>query len=194
MMVVHVGGLQGHYSTMALAQELLARMGLDILDPHGEETPERFVRMLSELTTPTDYASKWKDFESSSDEMVIVSPIPFYSLCAHHVVPFFGVTHIAYVPNGRIAGLSKFARVVEGISKGFHVQEELTEHIAQYLEDRLEPLGVVVVMDAEHLCMAMRGAKALGVKTRTTVTRGVFADHDRTAKAEFLSAIGQVNK
>jgi GTP cyclohydrolase I len=192
-MTVHVGGLAS-FSNEALAQELLARMGLDILDPHGEETPTRFVRMLEELTTPTDYREKWKDFESESDEMVIVSPIPFYSLCAHHVVPFFGVVHIAYVPNGRIAGLSKFARAVEGLSKGFHVQEELTTSIADFLEMRLDPAGVVVVMDAEHLCMAMRGAKALGVKTRTTVTRGVFADHDRTAKAEFLSAIGQVNK
>jgi GTP cyclohydrolase I len=176
-----------------LAEELLAKFGLDIKSTHGEDTPKRFVNMLKELTTPTDYDEKWKDFKSDSDEMVLETPIPFYSLCAHHVVPFFGVAHVGYVPNGRICGLSKIGRVVEGISKGFHVQEELTTHIAQYLEDRLEPLGVVVVMDAEHLCMAMRGAKMLGVKTRTTVTRGVFADHDRTAKAEFLSAIGRVN-
>jgi GTP cyclohydrolase I len=191
-MTVHVGGME-RFSTSAIAQELLARMGLDVLDPHGEETPERFVKMLEELTTPTDFDAKWKDFESDSDEMITLSPIPFYSLCAHHVVPFFGVAHVGYVPNGRIVGLSKIPRVVEGISKGFHVQEELTRQIADYLDMRLRAKGVVVVMDAEHLCMAMRGTKMLGVKTRTTVTNGVFADHDRTAKAEFLSAIGQVN-
>jgi GTP cyclohydrolase I len=190
-MTVHVGGLT-QFATPALAQELLARMGLDILDPHGQETPQRFVNMLRELTDRTDYDVKWKDFESKSDEMVLETPIPFYSLCAHHVVPFFGVAHVGYVPNGRIAGLSKIPRVVEGISKGFHVQEELTHLIATYLDNRLQAKGVVVVMDAEHLCMAMRGAKMLGVKTRTTVTLGVFGDHDRTAKAEFLSAIGQV--
>jgi GTP cyclohydrolase IA len=177
-----------------LAEELLSKLGLDINSPHGAETPKRFVHMLEELTTETNYDDKWKDFESNADEMVLETPIPFYSLCAHHVVPFFGVTHVGYVPDGRICGLSKIGRAVEGISKGFHVQEELTKQIATYLDNRLQPKGVVVVMDAEHLCMAMRGAKMLGVKTRTTVTLGVFADHKRTAKAEFLSAIGQVNK
>lgn len=180
------------YSTISVADDLLGRFGLDTNSSHGENTPMRFVNMLRELTTPTDFADKWKDFESNSDEMVIISPIPFYALCAHHVVPFYGVAHIGYVPNGRIAGLSKFARVVEGLSKGFHVQEELTNEIATWLDERLSPAGVVVVMEGEHLCMAMRGAKALGVKTRTTVTLGVFADHSRTAKAEFLSAIGPV--
>jgi GTP cyclohydrolase I len=186
-----VSGMQ--YSNVELASSLLGDFGLDVTGEHGEATPRRFVNMLRELTEPTDYDEKWKDFKSNSDEMVIVSPIPFYSLCAHHVVPFFGQAHIGYVPNGRIAGLSKFARVVEGICKGFHVQEDLTNKIATYLDAKLSPAGVVVVMDGEHLCMAMRGAKALGVKTRTTVTLGVFADHNRTAKAEFLSAIGRVN-
>jgi GTP cyclohydrolase I len=192
-MSIHVGGLRG-FDTIALAQEILARMGLDGLDPHSQDTPGRFVNMLRELTDTTDYTVKWKDFESTTDEMVIETPIPFYALCAHHVVPFFGYAHVGYVPDGRIAGLSKIPRAVEGISKGFHVQEELTADIAYYLDNKLTPQGVVVVMDAEHLCMAMRGAKMLGVKTRTTVTRGVFADHTRTAKAEFMSAIGPVSR
>jgi GTP cyclohydrolase I len=180
------------YTDIELAEELLTRMGLNIRGPHGADTPKRFVRMLDELTSSTDYDEKWKDFASSADEMLTETPIPFYSLCAHHVVPFFGVAHVGYVPNGKIAGLSKIPRAVDGISKGFHVQEELTIKIVDYLERKLQPAGVVVVMDAEHLCMAMRGAKMLGVKTRTTVTRGVFRDHSRTAKAEFMAGIGQV--
>jgi GTP cyclohydrolase I len=192
-MTVHVGGMT-NFSTTAIAQELLARMGHDVLDEHGADTPVRFVNMLRELTQPTDYDEKWKDFASSADEMLTETPIPFFSLCAHHVVPFFGYAHIGYVPNGKIAGLSKIPRAVDGISKGFHVQEELTIKIADYLERKLQPAGVVVVMDGEHLCMAMRGAKMLGIKTRTTVTRGVFKDHSRTAKAEFMAGIGQVNQ
>jgi GTP cyclohydrolase I len=148
--------------------------------------------MLTEMTTPTDYKERFTVFENTSqiDEMVIVAPIPFYTLCAHHVVPFFGHAYIGYVPCDLIAGLSKFDRVVKGISKGFWVQEELTKSIADYLEEKLQPRGVAVMMKAEHLCMAMRGTRQPGVITTTSAMRGVFNDHARTAKAEFLASIG----
>jgi GTP cyclohydrolase IA len=153
-------------------------------DDHLRETPQRFVRMLKELTTPPDI--KWKTFPAPSDEMIVVSHINFVSLCAHHLVPFMGECHIAYIPTHEIAGLSKFARVVQHFAAGLQVQENLTAEIADYLEGALKPLGVGVIMEAEHLCMAIRGVKSPGAKTITSAMRGVFSDHTKTAKAEFL--------
>lgn len=179
--------LYERFSDEELAAELLRRFGVDTTIAHMEKTPARYVKMMTELTTPEDF--EFTLFEAKSDEMVVLSPIPFYTLCAHHVVPFFGQAYIAYVPNGLIAGLSKFARVVKGIAKGFWVQEELTTAVAQYLDDKLEPLGVGVVMQAEHMCMAMRGVMQPGVVTTTSKMTGVFSDHDKTAKSEFMATI-----
>jgi GTP cyclohydrolase IA len=158
-------------------------------EDHRAETPRRFVSMLREMTT-RDEEFKFTTFDAEgTDEMVTLGPIPFYTLCAHHVVPFFGNVWIGYVPDRMIAGLSKFPRAVRHLAKGFWVQEMLTREIADYLENKLEPKGVAVVVDAEHMCMAMRGVQQPGVTTRTSAMLGVFSDHERTAKAEFMSGI-----
>lgn len=154
---------------------------------HHDGTPSRFVAMLRELTTPCDI--KWKDFPSESNEMVVQSNIAFHSLCAHHVVPFIGHAHIGYIPAGRIVGLSKLARVVKHYSANLTVQEELTSSIADFLEEQLEPEGVAVVMEAEHMCMSIRGVQSPGTKTTTSCMYGAFADHSRLARTEFFNII-----
>jgi GTP cyclohydrolase I len=156
-------------------------------DPALSETPRRFASMILELTTGESV--EWTTFESDADEMVIVRDIAFVALCEHHVVPFIGHTHIGYIPTGRILGLSKFARGVRSIAKGLWTQEELAKTIATKIDDELSPLGVGVVMEAEHLCMTIRGVQAPGTKTITSSMLGVFADHSRQARSEFLSLI-----
>ena len=155
---------------------------------HFSSTPQRFTRMLRELTTPESFV--FTTFESDIDEMVVLSHISFYTFCAHHIIPFFGEAHVAYVPNGKLCGLSKIARVVESCCRSLNVQEELTADIADFLEDKLEPKGVAVVMEAEHLCMTMRGVKAAGTRTTTSAMRGVFLDPTKDARPEFLQLIG----
>jgi GTP cyclohydrolase I len=156
-------------------------------EDHRADTPQRFLKMLWQLTHREEF--NFTTFPAKSDEMIVLGPIPFYTMCAHHTAPFFGNAFIGYVPNGSIAGLSKFARAVKYLAKGFWVQEELTTEIATYLERKLYPRGIAVVVQAEHLCMAMRGVQQPGVITTTSSMRGVFADHDRTAKAEFMQFI-----
>jgi GTP cyclohydrolase I len=157
-------------------------------DPHLGNTPTRFAKMLRELTTPEQF--EFTTFPNrGTDEMVIVKDIPFYTLCAHHVIPFFGVAHVAYIPEAEVAGLSKLARTVQLFAKGLNVQEELTQTVANYIEEQLQPKGVAVVMVAEHLCMTMRGVQVPGTKTTTSCMKGVFSDHDRMARAEFLELI-----
>lgn len=174
--------------TDAATHVLSEAAGLEIETPHGRDTPRRYVEMLKELTTPEEF--KFTTFPSHKvDEMITELDISFVSLCNHHIVPYFGVAHIAYVPDELIAGLSKFARTVRYFAASLSVQEELTDNIAQFLNDKLEPKGVGVVLEAEHLCMTIRGVKAPGTRTRTAKMMGVFGDHDRTAKSEFLSAI-----
>lgn len=156
-------------------------------EDHREGTPLRFVQALREMTTREEF--NFTTFPAKSSNMVVLSPIPFYSLCAHHVLPFHGTAAVGYVPGQSIAGLSKLARSVQQMAKGFHVQEELTEEIATYLDEKLAPHGVAVQLKAEHLCMAMRGVQVAGSITTTATMTGVFADHTRTAKAEFMEAI-----
>lgn len=157
-------------------------------DEHLKDTPTRFVKMMKELTTPEPI--RWTTFTGTGDEMVVQTGITFTSLCAHHLVPYIGVAHVAYVPKRTICGLSKLARVVRHFAADLTIQEELTTKIAAYLNKGLiEPLGVGVVMQAEHLCMNIRGVKAPGAKTTTSCMKGVFADHTRLARAEFLQLI-----
>jgi GTP cyclohydrolase I len=169
------------------AAEVLLRTSAGlVMDEHGSETPKRFAAMLREMTTPPDI--KWKTFANDGmDEMIIERNIPFVSLCNHHVVPFIGFAHIGYIPDQLVAGLSKFARVVQHFAHALQIQERLTKQVADFLEENLKPLGVAVSIEAEHMCMSIRGVKAPGTKTYTAVMRGRFADHERTAKAEFLS-------
>jgi len=159
----------------------------DFRDAELQETPLRFARMLVELTTHEPF--KFTTFESDADEMVVIRDISFVSLCAHHIVPFVGVAHIGYVPNGKVGGLSKFARVVRQMAKGLWNQENLTTAIAVNLEEHLHPLGVAVVLSAEHLCMTIRGVQAPGTTTTTSKMTGCFADHSKMARSEFLGLI-----
>lgn len=157
-------------------------------EDHRQKTPERFVKALEQMTTREPF--EFTTFPNAgNDEMITLGPIPFYTLCAHHVVPFFGNAWVSYVPDKKIAGLSKFARAVRWSAKGLWVQEELTTEIANFIINVLDPKGVGVVIKAEHMCMAMRGVQVPGVITTTACMHGVYADHSRTAKAEFLEAV-----
>jgi len=156
-------------------------------DEHRKDTAKRFVNMIMELTTPTPF--EFTTFDTRSDEMVVVSGIEFTSLCAHHIVPFIGKAHVAYIPNGRLVGLSKIPRLIQNMDKDLTVQEELTTNIANALASHLNPRGVAVVLEAEHLCMSLRGIKAQDVVTRTSCMLGAFRENDNLARAEFLSLI-----
>lgn len=156
---------------------------------HMARTPERFMRLLQNMTATEEFNFTVFDNEADLDEMIIIQDIPFYSLCAHHIVPFFGKAHIAYIPGDCIAGLSKFARAVAYNAKGLWVQEHLTDSIANFLEDHLRPKGLAVVLTGEHLCMSMRGAQVPGTRTTSSSMRGVFLDPSKKARDEFLSII-----
>ena len=157
------------------------------------ETPARVCKMYDEIfggyqMNPGEILSKTFK-EEDHQEMVIVKDIEFYSHCEHHMVPFFGVAHIGYIPNGTIAGLSKFARLVECFAKRLQVQERMTSQIADAINEHLSPLGVAVVIEAQHLCMSMRGVKKPTAKTKTSAMRGVFLDNTNCARSEFLGLI-----
>jgi len=169
------------------ASDFLRSIGVDLAKEHHRGTPRRLAAAMKELTVREEF--KFTTFEAKSQNMITLGPIPFYTLCAHHTLPFHGHAWIGYVPDERIAGLSKFARAVGYVAKGFHVQEELTTELHDFLNGKLQPKGLAIVMKAEHMCMAMRGVRASGVITTTSEMSGVFADHARTAKAEFLEWI-----
>jgi len=156
---------------------------------HLAETPLRFSQMLYDLTHAEPF--EFTTFENTLElnEMIVERDIPFYSLCAHHILPFFGKAHIAYIPNHLIAGASKLARTVEFFMRGLWVQEHLTDIIATHLQENLMPQGIAVVMEGEHLCMTMRGARTPGAKMTTSVMQGVFLDTSKHARHEFLSLV-----
>ena len=154
-------------------------------DPTREgllETPNRIARMYEELAGGyTDNAAEHlrKRFHVDNNDMVIEKDIHFYSFCEHHMLPFYGTAAIAYIPNGEVVGLSKIARTVEVFAKRLQLQERLTAQIADVFMEELKPQGVMVLIEAEHMCMTMRGIKNPGTKTVTVVTRGVFDDNDK---------------
>lgn len=142
-------------------------------------TPDRVARMAEELFGGTDEAAEKAlsvTFDCSNDDLVLEKDITFYSMCEHHLLPFYGKVHIAYLPSGRVAGLSKLARTVEAFARRAQIQEQLTEQIADAMMKYLAPRGVMVVAEAEHMCMTMRGVKKPGTKTLTYVCRGAFKD------------------
>ena len=155
-------------------------------------TPSRVARMYKELFCGVDKDPKDEitiTYREDHDEIILVRDISFYSVCEHHLIPFFGKAHVAYLPkDGLITGLSKLARVVEVASKRPQLQERMTTQIAQAIIDKLNPLGVAVVLEAEHLCMSMRGIKKAGSKTITSVLKGVFRTN-QASRAEVLSLI-----
>lgn len=165
----------------------------DWASEHRRDTPKRFMSTLRELTNRVPFEFTTFD-ASNNDEMIVVKDIKFVSLCAHHVIPFMGVCHIAYIPNREMAGLSKFARLVKWHSADLTVQENLTQAISDDLGRLLNPIGHAVVMEAEHMCMAIRGVQSPGTTTITSSMMGAFADHTRQARAEFLQLIGKGNK
>ena len=180
-------GIDYRNPAQVAAADFLRNIGVDLSKEHHRETPRRLAAAMAELTVRDEF--KFTTFEAKSQNMITLGPIPFYTLCAHHTLPFHGNAWIGYVPDERIAGLSKFARAVGYVAKGFHVQEELTTELHNFLGDKLQPRGLAVVMKAEHMCMAMRGVRASGVITTTAEMSGVFADHDKTAKLEFMEWI-----
>jgi GTP cyclohydrolase I len=180
----------GNGKVESAVREILLEIGDD---PDREGllgTPERVHRMYTELTAgyhvDPDRLINGAIFEVGYSEMVLVKDIPFYSLCEHHLLPFFGTAAVAYIPRGRVIGLSKIPRVVEMYARRLQIQERLTQQIADFLQTRLEPQGVGVVMEATHLCAVMRGVRKPGTIMTTSSVLGLFRSRDRT-RAEFFA-------
>lgn len=152
-----------------------------------KETPKRYVKFLHEFLTPQEFNFTTFDAEGM-DEMIVQTNIPFYSLCEHHLAPFFGVAHVAYIPSGKIVGLSKLARTVDLYARRLQNQERITQQVAEKIQNELSPKGVAVVLRAQHLCMAMRGIKKHDTWTTTSKMIGVFKE-DLNCRQEFLSFI-----
>lgn len=172
-------------------REILIAVGENPDRPGLVETPARVARMYEEIFAglEDDPKKHLKLFDEGSDEMVIVKDIPLYSVCEHHLIPFIGKAHIAYIPSdGRIIGLSKLARIVDSFARRPQLQEKLTSQIADFLDQELKPMGVAVVVEAEHLCMTMRGARASGSRTLTSALRG-YMRNDAKTRAEALSLL-----
>ncbi len=172
-----------------LVAEMIRRLGDDPERSGMRNTPGRVAESLAFLTkgygeSPASVVGEAL-FEESHESMILVKDIELYSLCEHHMLPFFGKAHVAYIPNGKIMGLSKIARIVEVFSRRFQIQERLTEQVAQAVWDITEPQGVAVIIEAYHLCMMMRGVQKQNSKTITSAMRGIFLEDHRT-RDEFL--------
>jgi len=174
-------------------QLILEGIGEDVGRSGLADTPQRVASMYAEILSgiEKDPAEHFRTtFDEGHQEMVLVRDIPLYSVCEHHLAPFIGCAHVAYVPglDGRICGLSKLARVVDVFAKRLQIQERLTSQIADTIVEHLEPAGVIVVIEAEHLCMSMRGVRKPGARTVTSAVRGVFKSDART-RAEAMALI-----
>jgi GTP cyclohydrolase I len=167
------------------AADLLASLGAGA-SRHLEETPRRVAAAYAELLTPVPFSPTTFPNDEGYDELVMVRDIPFQSLCAHHLLPFHGRAQIAYLPGARIIGLSKLGRVVDMFARDLQVQERLTVQVADWLQEQLEPRGVGVIVEAEHLCMSLRGVQKAGAMTVTSALRGALK-HDSRTRGEFLS-------
>ena len=170
-------------------KELLLALGQDPDDEHTRDTPRRVAAAYAELLTPRSFNLTTFPNDEGYDELVVARDIPFHSLCQHHMLTFKGVAHVGYLPGERILGLSKLARVVELFARGLQVQERLTKQVADWLQERLEPKGVGVVLEAEHLCMSLRGVQAAGSLTMTSALHGLLRD-DQRSRAEFFALAG----
>lgn len=175
---------------------ILDLLNLDREDPNLVGTPERVARMYLEmfhgLREGAEPAVTMFPNEENYEAMVVEREIPFYSMCAHHFVPFYGHAHLAYIPSKRIVGLSKLARILEFYAKRPQIQERLTEQVADFLWTRLEPQGAMVVIEARHLCVEMRGVRKPGALTVTSALRGCF--EDRKVRSEFLAFLGRTKE
>ncbi|MEE8277388.1 MAG: GTP cyclohydrolase I FolE [Thermoanaerobaculia bacterium] len=172
---------------------ILIELGLDLSEPNLRGTDQRVAEIYLEMFHGLKEGVEPRVTTFPNDEnyshMVMEKNIPFYSMCAHHLVPFFGHAHMAYIPSERIIGLSKFSRILEFYAKRPQLQERLTEQVVEFLEDKLQPRGAMVVLEARHLCVEMRGVKKPGALTVTSAIRGVF--HQRSVREEFLDLLSR---
>jgi GTP cyclohydrolase I len=168
------------------AADLLRALGADLEDEGLRDTPRRVAAAYAELLTPKPFNLTTFPNDEGYDELVLARDIPFHSLCMHHMLPFHGVAHVAYLPGDRIIGLSKLARVVELFARELQVQERLTVQVADWLQANLAPKGVGVVIEAEHLCMSLRGVQKPGARTVTSALHGLVREDSRT-RQEFLA-------
>ena len=170
---------------------LLEGIGEDVDREGLQETPERIARMCEQIFGGLNEDASVhlnKQFHAAGNNMVLEKDITFYSVCEHHLLPFYGKAHVAYIPDGTVAGLSKLARTVEVFARRPQIQENMTAQIADALEKYLYPKGVMVMIEAEHMCMTMRGVQKPGTKTVTTITRGAFND-DYSLQQTFLNMV-----
>src|SRR3954465_7752826 len=192
--IAHLHAVEGgatidlHAAAEAVAS-LLVALGQDPGDPHLVETPRRGAGSYRGLLSPRSFNLTTFPNDEEYDELVLARAIPFHSLCRHHLLPFKGVAHVGYIPGDRILGLSKLARVVELFARDLQVQERLTQQIADWLQEHLEPKGVGVVIEAEHLCMSLRGVRVTGARTITSALHGVLRDDGRS-RQEFFALTG----
>jgi GTP cyclohydrolase I len=171
------------------AEHLLRALGIDYTGEGLRDTPRRMARMYAELLTPAPFTPTTFPNDGGYDELVVATGIPFHSMCEHHMLPFVGVAHVGYLPGDRIIGLSKLARVVDLFARSLQVQERLTTQVAGWLDGHLAPKGVGVVLEAEHMCMSLRGVQKAGARTVTSALHGRLRDDPRT-RQEFLSLTG----
>jgi GTP cyclohydrolase I len=175
-----------HDAVRRAARELLCALGADADSESLRETPRRVADAYAELLTPQAFRPTTFPNDDGYDGLIVARAIPFHSLCMHHMLPFHGIAHIGYMPAEQIIGLSKLGRVVELFARDLQIQERLTVQIAGWLQAELEPKGVGVVLEAEHLCMSLRGVQKLGARTVTSALHGAVRDDART-RQEFLA-------
>lgn len=172
------------------ARGLMEALGADLTNESLRDTPRRMANAYAELLSPEPFDATTFPNEDGYDELVLMRDIPFHSLCEHHLMPFVGVAHVSYLPGERIVGLSKLARVVDHFARDLQVQERMTTQIAGWLQAELAPKGVGVVLEAEHMCMSLRGAAKPGTPTVTSALHGLVRDDPRT-RQEFLALTGR---
>jgi GTP cyclohydrolase I len=187
--ITHAPSVRDETAATRAAADFLTALGLDVTSAGLAETPARMARAYAELLTPRDVALTTFENDEGYDELVLARDVPIRSVCEHHLLPFVGVAHVGYLPGDRILGLSKLARVVELFAHRAQVQERLTKQVADWLDIRLRPRGVGVVIEAEHMCMSLRGVQAVGARTVTSTLLGALRD-DARSRAEFLGAAG----
>jgi GTP cyclohydrolase I len=187
--VVHQQPRRNLAAAEQAAAAFLVALGVDLDSASLADTPARMARAYAELLTPREFKLTTFDNDEGYDELILARAIPIRSVCEHHLLPFVGVAHVGYLPGERILGLSKLARVVELFAHGTQVQERLTKQIADWLSTHLQPRGVGVVVEAEHLCMTLRGVRAVGATTVTSTLKGTLRDDPRS-RAEFFTLTG----
>ncbi|WP_306999480.1 GTP cyclohydrolase I FolE [Amycolatopsis thermophila] len=187
--VVHGRGTVDLAAAERAVRDLLVALGKDPTSEHLADTPRRVAKSYAELLNPREFQLTTFPNDEAYDELVVAKRIPVWSLCEHHMLPFHGVAHVGYLPGDRILGLSKLARVVELFARDLQVQERLTQQVADWLQEHLAPKGVGVVIEAEHLCMSLRGVQVAGSRTVTSAVHGLLRE-DRATRQEFFALTG----